>query len=127
MNESDQVKQLLELTKLLERGMITETEFLLLKSKMIRDTTSVDKGDSCKEINQTTEPFGIVSFSAALMGIVFLPILFVPVGFIAGALSSYRLLENKNLKGKGFMMIGMLLTVLNFLWLQYQYKFGLFY
>jgi hypothetical protein len=73
-----------------------------------------------------TDPFAIMTFAAGLGGFVILPILFIPVGFITGILSYYRLKENENLKGKGLRIAGWILTCINMLWLMYQFRIGIF-
>jgi hypothetical protein len=78
------------------------------------------------EIQQKTDPFAIVTFAAGLGGFVILPILFIPVGYIASMLSYYRLKENKELKGSGLRIFGAILTTINILWLMYQFKLGIF-
>ncbi len=78
------------------------------------------------EIQQKTDPFAIISFAAGLGGFLILPILFVPIGYISGIVSYYRLKENKELKGKGLRIIGAILNSINILWLMFQYKIGPF-
>ncbi len=67
-----------------------------------------------------TDPLAVVAFAAGLGGFVILPILFIPIGYIAGIVSYYRLKENSNLKGKAMRLIGAILTSINILWLIYQ-------
>jgi len=78
------------------------------------------------ETQQKTDPFAIISFAAGLGGFLILPILFVPIGYIAAIVSYYRLKENKELKGSGLRIIGGILTSVNILWLMYQYEIGPF-
>ena len=75
---------------------------------------------------QKTDPFAIVAFAAGLGGFVILPILFIPIGYIASILSYYRLKENKELQGSGIRIVGSVLTTINILWLMYQFKIGVF-
>lgn len=76
--------------------------------------------------NRKTEPFAIVAFASGIGGFVVLPILFIPVGFISSLISYYRLKENSELKGRGLRWIGAILTMLNILYLMYQFKVGIF-
>jgi len=78
------------------------------------------------ETQQKTDPFAIISFAAGLGGFLILPILFVPIGYISAIVSYYRLKENKELKGSGLRIIGVILTTVNIFWLMYQYKVGFF-
>ncbi|NLR64761.1 hypothetical protein HGH92_10635 [Chitinophaga varians] len=73
-----------------------------------------------------TDPFAIITFAAGLGGFAILPILFIPVGFISGIVSYYRLKENESLKGKGLRIAGWILTCINMLYLMYEFKFGIF-
>ncbi|SEA56514.1 hypothetical protein SAMN05443667_105270 [Flavobacterium gillisiae] len=78
------------------------------------------------ETQQKTDPFAIISFAAGLGGFVILPIIFVPVGYIAAIVSYYRLKDNKEMKGSTLRIIGGIFTTLNIFWLMYQYKIGFF-
>ena len=78
------------------------------------------------ETEQKTDPFAIISFAAGLGGFIILPILFVPIGYIAAIVSYYRLKENKELKGSVLRIIGAILTSINIIWLMYQYEIGPF-
>lgn len=69
-----------------------------------------------------TEPFAVISFAAGLGGFVLLPILFVPIGYIAALVSYFRLKENEEYKGKGWRLAGAILTSINILWLLYQFN-----
>ena len=75
---------------------------------------------------QKTDPFAIIAFAAGLGGFIILPILFVPIGYIAAIVSYYRLKENKELKGSALRIIGAILTSINIIWLMYQYEVGPF-
>ena len=76
---------------------------------------------------QKTELFAIISFAAGLGGFLILPILFVPIGYIAAVVSYYRINENKQeWKGHGLRITGALLTTANILWLMYQFRIGFF-
>jgi hypothetical protein len=81
---------------------------------------------SINSVQQKTDPFAIVTFAAGLGGFVILPILFIPIGYIASMLSYYRLKENKELKGNGLRISGAILTTVNILWFMYQFKLGIF-
>ena len=76
--------------------------------------------------SKKTEPFAITTFAAGLGGFVILPILFIPIGFIASIISYYKLKENKSLKGKGLRFFGAILNAINLLYLMYQYQIGPF-
>jgi len=73
-----------------------------------------------------TEPFAIATFAAGVGGFILLPILFIPVGFIAGIVSYYRLKENTELKGKWLRVSGWILTCINMFYLMYEFKVGIF-
>ncbi len=98
----------------------------------IMGNISNEIANDIKEIKKTkkkstsTDPFAIISFAAGLGGFIILPILFVPVGYIASIVSYYRLKENKKLKGSGLRIIGAILTTANIFWLMYIYKIGIF-
>jgi len=74
--------------------------------------------------DRKTDPVAIVSFAAGLVGFIIMPIIFVPIGYIASIHSYYRLKENKELKGSELRIIGAILTTINILWLMYQYQIG---
>lgn len=78
------------------------------------------------EVQKKTDPFAITCFAAGLGGFVVLPILFIPLGFIAGIVSYYRLKENEYLKGKGLRIAGWILTCINMLYFMYQFNIGPF-
>ncbi|MFT5283331.1 MAG: hypothetical protein ACI94Z_002174 [Yoonia sp.] len=78
------------------------------------------------ESQKKTDIAAVICFAAGLGGLLILPILFVPISYIAAIVSYYRLKENKELKGKGLRISGAILTSINILWLMYQYQFGFF-
>ena len=91
-----------------------------LKGDMIENNQSIEDSD------KTTDIFAIVSFACGVGGFLILPILFVPIGYIASIISYYRLKENKNLNGSSLRIIGAVLTTLNIFWLMYSFKIGIF-
>lgn len=78
------------------------------------------------DTHQKTDPFAIICFAAGMGGFLILPILFVPIGYIAAIVSYYRLKKNKELKGNGLRIIGAILNVINTFWLMYQFNIGPF-
>lgn len=68
---------------------------------------------------QTTDPFAILTLASALASLVFLPIIFVPIGWLSAILSYYRLKENPNLKGRGIRITGAIILIPSMLWLFY--------
>ncbi len=66
-----------------------------------------------------TDPFAIITLAAALGSWVFLPIIFVPVGWLSAIVSYYRLKENPNLKGKGIRLAGAIILIPAMIYLFY--------
>lgn len=102
----------------------TNNELIKTTSKKVKHYK--EQSYSVNEIQQKTDPFAIVTFASGLGGFVILPILFIPIGYIASILSYYRLKENKELKGGGLRIFGAILTTINILWIMYQFKLGIF-
>lgn len=74
----------------------------------------------------TTDIFAVITFATALIGFMFLPLLFVPICFIISIVSYYRLKDNQNLTGKGLRLTGALINSANILYLYYSFKTGEF-
>ena len=100
---------------------------MLIKHKIVTQYQIQRKiTNDVKKQSATTDPFAIISFSAGLGGFLIIPIIFVPIGYIAAIVSYYRLKEDENLKGNGLRIIGAILTTINIFWLMYQFKVGFF-
>jgi len=74
----------------------------------------------------STDVFAIIAFAAGLGGFLILPILFVPIAYIACIISYFKMKQDKSLGGVGFRTIGAVLTTINIFWLMYQFKVGFF-
>jgi hypothetical protein len=75
------------------------------------------------ELPKKTDIAAVICFAAGLGGVLFLPILFAPISYIAAIVSYYRLKENKELKGNGLRISGAVLTSINIIWLLYVFDF----
>jgi hypothetical protein len=98
-----------------------EKKSIILASKFLQEReTSTDYE------TKTTDIFASISLAAGVGGFLILPIIFVPIGYIASIISYYRIKENNNLKGSGMRIIGAILTSINIFWLMYQFQIGPF-
>ncbi len=69
--------------------------------------------------DRKTDPFAIITLAAALASWVFLPIIFVPLGWLSAIVSYYRLKENPELKGKGIRLAGAIILIPAMIYLIY--------
>lgn len=77
-------------------------------------------------LQKSTDIYAVITFATALLGFMFLPLLFVPICFIFSLVSYYRLKDNKNLQGKGLRLVGALINSVNILYLMYTFEIGFF-
>lgn len=77
--------------------------------------------DSTEQQSGKTDPFAIITFAAGIGGLLILPILFIPVGYICAIVSYYRMKEDKTLKGNGLRITGAILNSVNILYLLYMW------
>ena len=80
-------------------------------------------GDSEKK---STDMWAVVTFATALIGFMYLPLLFVPVCFISSFISYYRIKNTPNLTGKGLRLTGAIINSVNILYLMYTLQVGPF-
>ena len=79
---------------------------------------NVEASDGVKPAQ--TDPFAVATFAAGMGGLLILPILFIPVGYICAIVSYYKLKDNPELKGGGLRIAGAILTTLNILYLLFS-------
>jgi hypothetical protein len=79
----------------------------------------MNSSENVDDVRQKTDPFAIATLACALGSFVFLPIIFVPIGWLSAIISYYRLKENKNLKGKGIRLAGSILLIPSMIYLFY--------
>lgn len=77
-------------------------------------------------LQKSTDIYAVITFATALLGFMFLPLLFVPICFIFSLVSYYRLKDNKNLQGKGLRLMGALINAVNIIYLMYTFQIGIF-
>jgi len=70
----------------------------------------------------STDVFAIIAFAAGLGGFLIVPIVFVPIAYVACIVSYYKMKQDKSLGGIGFRIIGAILTTINILWMMFAYK-----
>lgn len=75
---------------------------------------------------KSTDIWAVVTFATALIGFMYLPLLFVPICFISSIISYYRLKDNQNLTGKGLRLTGAIINSINILYLMYTFDLGPF-
>lgn len=75
---------------------------------------------------KTTDIWAVVTFATALIGFMYLPLLFVPICFLSSIISYYRLKDNQNLTGKGLRLTGAIINSINILYLMYTFDLGPF-
>lgn len=80
-------------------------------------------GDSEKK---STDIWAVVTFATALIGFMYLPLLFVPICFLSSIISYYRLKDNQNLTGKGLRLTGAIINSINIIYLMYTFDLGPF-
>lgn len=75
---------------------------------------------------KSTDMWAVVTFATALIGFMYLPLLFVPVCFISSFISYYRIKNTPNLTGKGLRLTGAIINSVNILYLMYTLQVGPF-
>jgi len=76
--------------------------------------------------SRETDMFAVICFMSGLLSLLLLPIVLMPLCYITGTISYYRLKENPNLKGQGLRLIGWVLGSISFLYLLWVFQIGPF-
>ena len=76
--------------------------------------------------SKPTDIYAVITLATALIGFMYLPLLFVPICFICSFISYYRLKDNKNLEGKGLRLAGAIINSINIIYLFYKFQLGPF-
>ena len=82
----------------------------------VNDTADVPKVTTM----QNTDIFAILTYSTGILGLLILPVVFVPICFISGIISYYRIKENPSLRGNGLRAAGALFGAICILHMFYQ-------
>lgn len=120
-------KDELEATDILERFYNVDNPIII----SIVQTDSVSaKSYSSNFLNdsekKSTDIWAVVTFATALIGFMYLPLLFVPICFLSSIISYYRLKDNQNLTGKGLRLTGAIINSINIIYLMYTFDLGPF-
>ena len=76
----------------------------------------VDLNTNTTPIEKSTDIAAVICFGAAIVGSLILPIVFLPISFIANFISYYRLKDNPNLKGGALRIFGVIIVAINFIY-----------
>lgn len=73
-----------------------------------------------------TDIFAILCLASGGLSLILLPLLLMPMCYICGIVSYYRLKENPSLKGQGLRVVGWILGSITFLYLLWLFEIGPF-
>jgi len=102
------------------------SDWIMIPTNLTEDQTQEFITNVKKSKGKPYDVFAVISLIAGIGGFLILPILFIPIGYIASIVSYYRLRDNKRLQGGGFRVLGAILTTANIFWIMYQFKIGFF-
>ena len=69
---------------------------------------------------QRTDIFAVVCFATGMMGLVYAPEITIPIAYVTGIISYFRLKENPQLLGKGIRLTGAIAAVITLLGILYS-------
>ena len=89
-------------------------------------STHRPRSRSARQQSKTTDIFALLCLMSGALSIFLIPIILMPICYICGFVSYYRLKEKPNLKGQGLRVTGWIFGSISLLYLLWIFRIGPF-